>query len=239
VLCKKKKAVSDEELEQEYGRKWIWTSIDSETRLMICFLIGNRTLEESKEFFRDLSGRFEGEKPLFTSDELPHYADAIMEQFHHVVFPEVSGNRGRPRKPYWEIDEDVDYATVHKTRENGRVVKVETKIVYGDAERIAEKMCATPSEKINTSFIERSNDNWRVWDSHLVRKGLTFAKSPIWLNAKFALVVAYYNFVRPHETLSRDKVTRSFHPKTPAIAAGLANSVWTLGYLLCYRIYSQ
>jgi hypothetical protein len=43
VLCKKKKRVS----EQELGKKWIWTAIDTPTRLIVCFLIGDRTLEEA------------------------------------------------------------------------------------------------------------------------------------------------------------------------------------------------
>lgn len=57
--------------------------------------------------------------PVFTSDELPHYEDSILEMFHHVITPEPTGKRGRPQEPYIEILPEIDYATVHKTRENG------------------------------------------------------------------------------------------------------------------------
>jgi len=40
---------------------------------------------------------------------------------------------------------------------------------------------------INTSYVERSNLNWRIWDAHLTRKSLMFAKSFRWLKAKFAI----------------------------------------------------
>ena len=123
---------------------------------------------------------------------------------------------------------------IHKIRENGRVVKVEKNVVFRNEERIFERLKDTSSVTINTSFIERSNNNWRLWAAHLTRKILTFAKSIRWLNAKFAIVVAFYNFVRPHESLSRDKITRKFKPKTPAMAAGINNSLWSINLLLWY-----
>jgi hypothetical protein len=49
-----------------------------------------------------------------------------------------------------------------------------------------------------------------MWDAHLTRKSLMFAKSFRWLKAKFAICIGFYNFIRPHETLSRgeDRVLR-------------------------------
>ncbi|MDR3326768.1 MAG: IS1 family transposase, partial [Prevotellaceae bacterium] len=70
----------------------------------------------------------------------------------------------------------LDYAVVHKTRENGRIVKVEKRIVFGDEERIKQKLLQSVSSKINTAYIERSNGTLRQLNSHLRRKSLTFAK---------------------------------------------------------------
>jgi hypothetical protein len=83
---------------------------------------------------KDLIGRTQ-DKPLFVSDELPHYADGLKEIFHELVEPEPTGRPGRPRKAERIINEDLDYATVHKTRDKGRVVKVERKVVYGSKEK--------------------------------------------------------------------------------------------------------
>ena len=87
---------------------------------------------------------------------------------------------------------------------------------------------------INTSYVERSNLNWRLWDAHLTRKTVMFAKSFRWLKAKFAICVGFYNFIRPHETLSRG-ADRIFRPNTPAVAAKLTDHPWSIKELLAYR----
>ncbi len=229
VLCKKKKSVS----EQELGKKWIWTAIDTPTRLIVCYLIGDRTLEDARRFLKDLVSRSK-QQPLFTSDELPHYADGLKELFHQVVAPKPTGRPGRPRGPEKIIDENLNYATVHKTREKGRIVNVETKIVFGSSARIEKRLEQIPGNTINTSYVERSNLDWRMWDAHLTRKSLMFAKSIRWLKAKFAICVGFYNFIRPHETLSRGQ-DRVFRPNTPAMAAGITDHQWTINDLLKQR----
>ncbi len=229
VLCKKKKRVS----EQEIGKKWIWTAIDTPTRLIVCFLIGDRTLEDARRFLKDLVSRTK-QQPLFTSDELPHYADGLKELFHKLIAQEPTGQPGRPRSPEKIIDENLDYATVHKTRDKGRIVKVETKVIFGSSARIKKRLEQLPGNKINTSYVERSNLNWRMWDAHLTRKSLKFAKSFRWLKAKFAICVGFYNFIRPHETLSRGE-DRVFRPNTPAMAAGITDHQWTIKTLLLHR----
>ena len=229
VLCKKKKRVS----EQELGKKWIWTAIDTPTRLIVCFLIGDRTLEDARRFLKDLVSRTKLQ-PLFTSDELPHYADGLKELFHKLIAQEPTGQPGRPRSPEKIIDENLDYATVHKTREKGRIVKVETKVIFGSSARIEKRLEQLPGNKINTSYVERSNLNWRMWDAHLTRKSLMLAKSFRWLKAKFAIFIGFYNFIRPHETLSRGE-DRVFRPNTPAMAAEITDHRWTIKELLMYR----
>jgi len=155
--------------------------------------------------------------------------------FHKLVPPEPTGRPGRPRNPEKIVDEHLDYATVHKTREKGRIVKVETKIVFGSPERIEKRLEELPGKTINTSYVERSNLNWRIWDAHLTRKSLMFAKSFRWLKAKFAICIGFYNFIRPHETLSRGD-DRIFRANTPAMAAGITEHQWTIKELLAYQI---
>ncbi len=196
-------------------------------------MIGDRTLEEARCFLKDLTSRTE-DLPLFVSDELPHYADGLKELFHTLVKPKPTGRAGRPRNPEKVVDENLDYATVHKTREKGRVVKIETRVVFGLRERIQKRMEELPSKTINTSYVERSNLNWRMWDAHLTRKSLMYAKSIRWLKAKFSICVAFYNLIRPHETLSRTD-DRRFLPRTPAMAAGVTDHQWTVRELLACK----
>lgn len=186
---------------------------------------------------KDLTDRTQG-KPLFVSDELPHYGTVLGELFHKLVPPEPTGKPGRPRKPEQVIDTDLDYATVHKTRQGAQVVKVERKVVHGSEQNILARLEQSPSHIINTAYVERSNLDWRLWDAHLARKAPTVARSMRWLNAKFAICVACYNLIRPHETLSRG-ADRIFRPKTPAMAASVSDHQWTFSELLAYPALCQ
>lgn len=237
-FCKKKKSsVTEKEIQDHFGRTWIWTAIDAPTRLLITFWIGGRELEDARQFLCDLVRRGRS-KPLFVSDELSHYKTVLVELFHKLASFELTGKRGRPRKPAQVIDSDLDYAVVHKTREEGRVVKVERNVVFGNDASVQERLKDSPSQTVNTAYVERSNLSWRLWDAHLVRKTIEFARSLRWLKAKFAICASVYNFVRPHGTLSRGE-DHVFRPKTPAMAAGLTNRPWGIMDLMTLPIPCQ
>ena len=177
-------------------------------------------------------------KPLFVSDELPHYGSVLAELFHKLVPPTRTGKPGRPRNPERIIDPDLDYATVHKTRQGAQVVKIQRTVVHGSEQSVLARLEKSPSKTINTAYIERSNLDWRLWDAHLARKAPTVAKSMCWFKAKFAICVACYNLIRPHETLSRGE-DRIFRPKTPAMAARVTDHRWTFYEMLAYPTLYQ
>lgn len=176
-------------------------------------------------------------KPLFTSDELPHYQAALMEQFSHLEDQPKTGKRGRPKKPKVVIDPELQYATVHKTRENGKVVKVQRNIIFGDPETIEQTLQASKaSNAINTSFIERSNLTLRNHNRKLSRKTLCFAKQKQALEAQTNIVITYYNFSLPHRGLTlRDSIGKRIK-RTPAMAAKLIDRIWPMGEILAYPI---
>ena len=189
-------------------------------------MIGDRTLESCREFLWQLSSRVDN-IPLFTGDEPVHYETILGEIYSQEIPVEPTGKRGRPRKPERKIDPLLDYAVVHKTREKGRVVKVERRIVYGDEKRIDAKIAMSPGKKINTSYIERANGTLRQTDSHLRRKSQTFAKKMPYLKAKLAVIILMYNCIRPHNTLSKNP-DKTRTPRTPALAAKLIDNNWTV-----------
>jgi hypothetical protein len=153
----------------------------------------------------------------------------LRENFSISEPQERTGKPGRPRCDKKTIDPELDYAVVHKTREKGRIVNVETKIVFGNKERIKQKLSKSPSNKINTAYVERSNGTLRKMSSHLRRKSLTFAKEKEFLNAKLSLIIYFYNFIRPHGTLSKN-ADRTKTPRTPALSAGIVDKVWNVEY---------
>ena len=214
-----KKTSNENELQNQYGQTWIWAALDSETRLIICHLVGDRTLESCREFLKKVSTRVNN-KPLFTSDELVHYQTVLGEIYSEEIPVKRTGKRGHPRKAERKIDDELDYAVVHKTREKGKVVKVERRIVYGDEKRIDEKIAKSPGKKINTSYIERVNGTLRQNDSHLRRKSQTFAKEMPHFKARLAVIVLMYDCIRPHNTLSKNP-DKTRTPRTPALDARL------------------
>ena len=233
----KKTAVSAEDQERGFGRTWVWTALDPVSKLIIRHLKGERTLEYCRRFIKDLASRLKN-KPLFTSDELDHYADALLEQYHTVEKPEATGRPGRPRKPRKVIDPDLDYAIVHKVRKDKRLVRVERRVIYGDTRRIEERLARSPSVKINTSYIERSNGTLRQHDGNLHRKSLFFAKESDFFESRINITIAYYNFVKPHSTLSKNH-DGTTTPRTPAQVAGLIDAPWSVNYLLTRPELSQ
>jgi len=165
--------------------------------------------------------------PLFTSDELVHYETVLGEVYSKEIPVERTGKRGRPRNSQRKIDSRLDYAVVHKTREKGRVVKVERRIVYGEEERIEEKLAKGSGKKINTSYVERSNGTLRQTNAHLRRKSQTFAKEMPHFKARLAVIILIYNCIRPHNTLSMNP-DKTRTPRTPALVAKLIVKNWTI-----------
>ncbi|MDR0621077.1 MAG: hypothetical protein LBJ61_04285 [Deltaproteobacteria bacterium] len=166
---------------------------------------------------------------VFVTDELAHYATILFELFHSEVPVPPTGKRGRPSKPKLQVDPELQYATVKKTRKEGKIVKVERKIVFGTMQKIEEYFLKSPSSKINTSYIERTNLSMRLWDPYLNRKIVKFARNIKFFEAKLALNMFKYNFVRQYSTLTKqaDSV-----PTTPAMAAKIADRPYIFDELL-------
>ena len=61
---------------------------------------------------------------LITSNEYPVYAAAIRAAYGQMVEYPRTGRPGRLSNPRVELPVGLTYATVHKTRVNGRVVSV-------------------------------------------------------------------------------------------------------------------
>ena len=233
-LCKKKKALSQEDFEQQYGCHWIWTALDPESKLLISFFVGQRTLEDCEQLIDDVVKRLKT-KPLFTSDELTHYKTILADKYCHFEEQEKTGQRGRPKNPIRVIDPDLKYATVHKTRENGNIVKVDHNIIFGNYEDISQILASsTVSNTINTSFIERSNLTLRSHAKNLTRKTICFAKRVQGLTAQLSIAIAYYNFSLTHSSLTIDDADNKKVKRTPAMAANIIDRVWPLGEILLH-----
>ena len=195
--------------------------------------VGKRTEKEAKVFILGLLGKLSGPRPLFTSDELPHYKTVLAESHSTFIPVPPTGKRGRPRNPIRCLDPELMYATVHKERKNGRVIKVEQRIIFGKERDIIKVLeNSSVSHSINTSYVERNNLNLRQHSRRLTRRTIGFSKVKRNLVAQVILVMAYCNFVRSHCSLK----IRGKQERTPAMAAGLTDHKWSMEELLTYRV---
>jgi len=165
---------------------------------------------------------------LMTSDELPAYASVIAEVYGTLVVPPRTGKPGRPAGPRLELPEELQYATVHKTREANRVVAVDSRVVYGTAAGVQEALeRSATSASVNTSYIERHNATDRHRNARKVRKTYRFSKDWAVHEAMTKLSYYSYNFCWPVRTLRQQGEQGRWQPRTPAMTAGLADHVWS------------
>jgi transposase-like protein len=75
-----KKTLDEEGLAKGHGTKWIWTAFSPDNRLIVCYLIGDRTLGNCSAYFKK-SLSYVSNKPLFTSDELVHCKIVLRDFF--------------------------------------------------------------------------------------------------------------------------------------------------------------
>ena len=84
-------------------------------------------------------------------------------------------------------------------------------------------------------IIERTHLTMRLFNGRLVHQTLGFSKELACYRASAAWEAAVYDWVRPLKTLRQavaDQPGRRWQPCTPAIAAGLADHIWTFKELL-------
>ena len=184
-----------------------------------------------------LLGQIKSIPRLITTDEYKPYKKAILETYGTEVIPSRTGRPGRPKKPYKVPKNDLLYATVHKHRRRGRVVKVDTNLIYGTKKRLTKALKDSSSSKsVNLSFIERYNGTDRHQNSRKTRKTYAFSKDWDIHNAMSWFSIAYYNFCRPHSSLRIKIKERRYQYRTPAMSAGLANNIWTIEKLISCQL---
>ena len=130
----------------------------------------------------------------------------------------------------------MNYATVCKRRENGRVVEVENRVVFGTEASVARALKqSSVSNAINTSFLERHNGTDRHRNSRKVRRTYRFSKD--WDIHRELTYFSYYtyNFCWCVRTLRRWRRER-WQRCTPAMSAGLADHPWSLREWLSYPV---
>jgi IS1 family transposase len=185
--------------EKERGDFWLWAAIDPDTKLVFSHTIGTRRNTTGTWFVQDVADRVTGPVQIAT-DNNRSYACNIRGAFHGKDYAWGTDNK---------IFGERDY-TSDSQRKNGiaPIVSTERKTMIGSPDL----------GTVTTSHIERVFLSVRQECTRFSRLTLGYSKDLDMHKAATALYFGTYNFVRKHKTLGT----------TPAVAAGLEESRWTL-----------
>ena len=217
------------------GRQGIWISSAPEFRLMLAAFVGPRTYDSAVPLIHMTAAVVSG-IPCFFSDGFSCSVAALVVVYHQITEFARTGKRGRPRKPVVEPHPDLVYAQVGKQKSHGRLQTLTQRVQCG-ATRLAQLGLA-----ISTSLIERLNLTLRHTLAPLVRKSGSVCKDRAQMRRRVVFFHAFYNFARPQQSLRVELSEREpvqsglIHPRwqqrTPGMAAGLTDHVWTFRELL-------
>ena len=184
----------------------------------------------------DVYQRTEG-RPLrlMTSDDYPAYKDAILHVYGTDVTTTPTGCDSHRMVPEKEPLPELTYATVQKKRRRGRVVEILVHLIFGTMAALGRALRRSKvSLQVNVSFLERDNATDRHRNARKVRKTYTFSKDWQVHESMTYFTIYSYNFCWPVRTLAdRDEQGRP-RQRSPAMAAGLTDHVWTMREWLTY-----
>ena len=168
---------------------------------------------------------------LLATDGLASYVSCFKRAFSTRI-PRLKG-RGARRLRAWSC---VVIGRVIKSYEKRRCKGVDDRrLAQGSWEAFAA--LSLPGQILNTAYIERLNATFRQRMCALVRRGRCLPRKESVLSASMYLIGTVYNFCTPHQSLSQTQTSgRGERERTPAMADGITDELWSVGDLLCFTI---
>ena len=184
------------------GDVWTWTALDSDSKMILSYEVGDRSGATAIEFMDDLRSRLANRVQL-TTDGHKAYLEAVEGAFGGDVdyaqliklYGEPSGQKGQERK----------YSPSECTGTRKRRVE-------GNPDPAA----------VSTSYIERQNLTMRMGMRRFTRLTNAFSKKLENHLLMLSLYFVHYNFVRIHSSLRM----------TPAMAAGVADTLRDMEWIV-------
>jgi len=154
--------------------------------------------------------------------------------------PPPTGKPGRPKGPTQTVPEGLTYAVVEKVREKGRMVRVSSRVVFGTLAAVALALgMSGVSRAINTAFLERENGTARHRNARKARKSYRFSKDWRFHEAVTYFTMYSYNFCWAVRTLAVRDEQGHWQPRSPALAAGLTDHVWSMAEWLAFPVVQR
>jgi len=208
-------------------KSWLWVAIEPVAKIIPGIHLGGRTNDDAYHFLHNLKLYLtETCIPAITSDGLRAYFFAITAHFGQWV-----GST-------WVVSNMLAYGQLVKRRNkkkgDGKPYTIR-RMKWGKRWQLFQTLKGLGfRETIQTAFIERINLTIRQGIAPLSRRTWSLAKSQQSLLIHVHWWRGFYHFARPHQSL-RTKVPglkRRYRERTPAMAAGLTDHIWTVGDML-------
>ena len=175
----KRSTAKKRNLGPEMGDIWTWVALDSDTKLVPTWHVGERKQRDATAFISDLASKLVN-RPQISSDALTAYQRAIEEAF----------------------GANVDYASIIKTFKHSELTEARRYSppeVYSAKKEVRQ---GNPDwDKISTSYVEKQNHTVRMHCRRLARLTNAFSKKRENFKAAISLHYAYYNLVKRHGSL--------------------------------------
>ena len=181
VYAKEGNLVSAKSPPDQAGDTWCFTALDTDSKLIVSYLVGARDGESALAFMDDLRARLD-DRPQVSTDGLKAYVEAVDGAFGgDVDFAQII-------KTYGSGDPGVEAARRYSP---ATCTGIEKNPVWG----------APDMRKANTSHVERHNLSMRMSMRRFTRLTNAFSKRIEKHVAMLALYFLHHNFCRVHRTL--------------------------------------
>jgi len=219
----------------EDGRPWVWSSFAPELRWMSAAVVGPRTRDTATAVVAAPKARVAG-IPACCSDGCTGALAALIAAFPVVTTCARTGKRGRPRTPRCAPHPALVYGPWVTQQKQGTLLTLSTRVVRG-AERL------TPLGFLSsTALVARVHlpvpQAWAPW----ARKTSSVCKDRERRRQRVVFFQAFSHVARPHMRVRRQlplharirhgAICPRWQARTPAMAAGVTDHVWTFRELL-------
>jgi transposase-like protein/IS1 family transposase len=192
---------------EKLGDAYTFVGFERNTKLVLAWHLGRRTFDDTWKFTKKLDKATADSSFQITTDGFAPYRDTIVHELGHkqIDFAQLIKVYATPEGNEHRYSPPV-------------VVDIISNIIHGNPD----------PERICTSIVERQNLTIRMQMRRFTRLTNAFSKKWENLKAALALFFAYYNFCRPHSSIKTEEIKK----RTPAMASGLTDHVWSISELL-------
>jgi IS1 family transposase len=211
--------VEEKATRHDIGDVYLWTAVDSETKLIPTFALGKRSADMARRFMVDLASRI----TLPSAAPIDDLA-SNSRRYDAVTQISTDGFAGYPEAVDLAFGPFADHGVIIKEYKNA-------KMTYSPSEMVGTKRKSIRGLKGNerticTSYVERNNGTIRTFMKRFTRLTYAFSKKLDNHAAACAMFVAYYNFVWRTRHSDQSGKAGKLRP-TAAMMAKVTDRLWS------------